>query len=135
MVDQITDKAAMLAPAVKAPVDSATKSQPVSRSPGPTTQDAAESAANAISLSMQEVKAATESLRQSISSVTPALKVDLDDALDAPIVTVTDRDTNELIRRIPSEDLISLARFVERQTADSEITAEKIKGVLLNAST
>ena len=50
-------------------------------------------------------------------------------------MTVTDRDTNELIRRIPSEDLISLARFVERQTADSEITAEKIKGVLLNAST
>ena len=58
----------------------------------------------------------------------------VDDALDAPIVTVTDRDTNELIRRIPSEDLISLARFVERQTADSEITAEKIKGVLLSAS-
>ena len=135
MVEQITDKAAMLAPAVKATVGSATEGQPVSRIPAQTTQDAAESAASAISLSMQEVKAATESLRQSISSVTPALKVDLDDALDAPIVTVTDRDTNELIRRIPSEDLISLARFVERQAADSEITAEKIKGVLLNELT
>lgn len=133
MVEQITDKASMLAPAVQAnTVSSGT--QPVVQTPAPTTQDAAKSAANAINLSMQEVRAATESLRQSISSVTPALKVDLDDALDAPIVTVTDRDTNELIRRIPSEDLISLARFVERQTADSEITAEKIKGVLLSAS-
>lgn len=134
MVEQITDKASMLAPAVKANTVTL-EAQPVVQTVAPTTQDAAKSAANAINLSMQEVRAATESLRQSISSVTPALKVDLDDALDAPIVTVTDRDTNELIRRIPSEDLISLARFVERQTADSEITAEKIKGVLLSAST
>ena len=134
MVEQITDKASMLAPAVRANTVTS-EAQPVVQTAAPTTQDAAKSAANAINLSMQEVRAATESLRQSISSVTPALKVDLDDALDAPIVTVTDRDTNELIRRIPSEDLISLARFVERQTADSEITAEKIKGVLLSAST
>ena len=134
MVEQITDKASMLAPAVQANTVTS-EVQPVVQTSAPTTQDAAKSAANAINLSMQEVRAATESLRQSILSVTPALKVDLDDALDAPIVTVTDRDTNELIRRIPSEDLISLARFVERQTADSEITAEKIKGVLLNAST
>ena len=133
MVEQITDKASMLAPTVQANAVTS-ETQPVVQTSAPTTQDAAKSAANAINLSMQEVRAATESLRQSISSVTPALKVDLDDALDAPIVTVTDRDTNELIRRIPSEDLISLARFVERQTADSEITAEKIKGVLLNAS-
>ena len=133
MVEHITDKASMAAPSVKAGTVKS-GAEPVSRPPAPTTQDAAASAANAINLSMQEVRAATESLRQSISSVTPALKVDLDDALDAPIVTVTDRDTNELIRRIPSEELISLARFVERQTADSEITAEKIKGVLLNAS-
>ena len=133
MVEQITDKASMLAPTVQANAVTS-ETQPVVQTSAPTTQDAAKSAANAINLSMQEVRAAAESLRQSISSVTPALKVDLDDALDAPIVTVTDRDTNELIRRIPSEDLISLARFVERQTADSEITAEKIKGVLLNAS-
>ena len=133
MVEQITDKASMLAPTVQANAVTL-ETQPVVQTSAPTTQDAAKSAANAINLSMQEVRAATESLRQSISSVTPALKVDLDDALDAPIVTVTDRDTNELIRRIPSEDLISLARFVERQTADSEITAEKIKGVLLSAS-
>lgn len=133
MVEQITDKASMLAPTVQANAVTS-ETQPVVQTSAPTTQDAAKSAANAINLSMQEVRAATESLRQSISSVTPALKVDLDDALDAPIVTVTDRDTNELIRRIPSEDLISLARFVERQTADSEITAEKIKGVLLSAS-
>lgn len=133
MVEQITDKASMFAPAARANTVTS-EAQPVVQTSAPTTQDAAKSAANAINLSMQEVRAATESLRQSISSVTPALKVDLDDALDAPIVTVTDRDTNELIRRIPSEDLISLARFVERQTADSEITAEKIKGVLLSAS-
>ena len=132
MVEQIT-ASSMLAPTVQANAVTS-ETQPVVQTSAPTTQDAAKSAANAINLSMQEVRAAAESLRQSISSVTPALKVDLDDALDAPIVTVTDRDTNELIRRIPSEDLISLARFVERQTADSEITAEKIKGVLLNAS-
>ena len=79
-----------------------------------------------------EVRQAAESLRVNIQQFEPALKITVDDAVDIPVVTVWDESSNKLIRQIPNEEVVALARFIESQNFDDYSSRSEIRGALLN---
>jgi flagellar protein FlaG len=78
--------------------------------------------------SAQEVVQAAADLSEYLSSASRSLQINVDGELRSPIVTVLDTDTDEVIRQIPSEELVALARFAAKQGADSTV----VSGVLIN---
>lgn len=85
-----------------------------------------------IASTADEVRQAAESLRVNIQQFEPALKITVDDAVDIPVVTVWDESSNELIRQIPNEEIVALARFIESQNFDDYSSRREIRGALLN---
>lgn len=89
-------------------------------------------ASEAIASSADEVKQAAESLRLTVKLVEPALKITVDDAVDIPVVTVVDQGSNKVIRQIPNEEVVALARFMEGQNFDDYSSKSALRGVLLD---
>jgi flagellar protein FlaG len=89
-------------------------------------------ASKAIASSADEVKQAAESLRLNVKRVEPALKITVDDAVDIPVVTVVDQGSNKVIRQIPNEEVVALARFMEGQNFDDYSSKSALRGVLLD---
>ena len=124
------------------PANQSTKSQPadapIKRSEISTREVAADienarnEASKAIALSAEEVKQAAESLRLNVKRVEPALKITVDDAVDIPVVTVVDQGSNTVIRQIPNEEVVALARFMEGQNFDDYNSKSTLLGVLLD---
>ena len=85
-----------------------------------------------IASSADEVKQAAESLRLNVKRVEPALRITVDDAVDIPVVTVVDQGSNEVIRQIPNEEVVALARFMEGQNFDDYSSKSALRGVLLD---
>lgn len=83
--------------------------------------------------SAEEVVAAAADVQQSLDQFTSrALRIRVDDALQRPIVSVIDRETDELIRQIPSENIVALARFL-REQQQSAVPEEALTGILLRS--
>ena len=89
-------------------------------------------ASQAIASSADEVRQAAESLRVSVKRVEPAIKITVDEAVDIPVVTVVDQGSNKVIRQIPNEEVVALARFMESQNFDDYSSKSALRGVLLN---
>ena len=89
-------------------------------------------ASQAIASSADEVRQAAESLRVNVKRVEPALKITVDEAVDIPVVTVVDQGSNKVIRQIPNEEVVALARFMESQNFDDYSSKSALRGVLLN---
>lgn len=70
-----------------------------------------------------------EELNQNAQSVRRSLRFDVDDNTGITVITVRDRDTDEVIRQIPSEDLLELARYF----AEANESTGESKGLLLRA--
>jgi|GEM_PF-4231047 len=85
-----------------------------------------------IASSADDVKQAAESLRLNVKRVEPALKITVDDAVDMPVVTVVDQGSNRVIRQIPNEEVVALARFMEGQNFDDYSSKSALRGVLLD---
>jgi len=62
----------------------------------------------------EEVKRATENLQQLVNKLTPELKFTVDKASGEAIITLTDRNTNEVIRQIPSKEALELTRAMDQ---------------------
>ena len=124
------------------PAIQSTRSQPVAASVKPSEVSTKEVAADiekarneasaAIASSADEVKQAAESLRLTVQRVEPALKITVDDAVDIPVVTVVDQGSNKVIRQIPNEEVVALARFMESQNFDDYSSPSALRGVLLD---
>lgn len=89
-------------------------------------------ASKAIASSADEVKQAAESLRLNVKRVEPALKITVDDAVDIPVVTVVDQGSNKVIRQIPNEEVVALARFMQSQNFDDYSSKSALRGILLD---
>ncbi len=89
-------------------------------------------ASEAIALSADEIRQAAESLQVNVQQVEPALKITVDDAVDIPVVTVVDQSSNRVIRQIPNEEVVALARFMESQNFDDYSSKNRLVGVLLD---
>jgi len=77
----------------------------------------------------EALRAKVEELNQNAQSVRRSLRFDVDDGTGITVITVRDRETDEVIRQIPSEELLELARYFAEV---SEGQGES-KGLLLRA--
>ena len=63
-----------------------------------------------------------------------SLSITVDDRLGATIIQVTDKETDELIRQIPPEEIVSLARFLRENAGVGGFElADTMKGLLLDS--
>jgi flagellar protein FlaG len=75
---------------------------------------------------------ASQVIASSVEEVKPALKISIDDAVDIPIVTVVDQSSNKVIRQIPNEEVVALAKFMASQNFDDYGSMNDAMGMLLN---
>ncbi len=80
-----------------------------------------------IEVSKDEVKNQIEELQQFNQNINRSLKFEVDDELGVTIVRVIDKDTDELIRQFPPEELINLSRRLKELHAQGSENS----GVLL----
>lgn len=65
--------------------------------------------------SREQVQSAVEEMRKSMSeAASNNLQFSIDDETGQTLVRVTDRQTGELIRQIPSEEMVELAKSLDR---------------------
>lgn len=63
----------------------------------------------------EQVQKAVEALKQLIETKAPnSLAFSIDDATGRTIVKITDAETGEMIRQIPSEEMLQIARSLDR---------------------
>jgi len=60
-----------------------------------------------------------------------ALQFSVDDVLQRSVITVIEVGTDKVVRQIPSEEFVAVAKFLRSQTADTEFN-EAIKGLLFD---
>jgi flagellar protein FlaG len=73
--------------------------------------------------SSAELRRITEDLQRRLSIVAPELEFSVDESSGRSIVKATDRTTHEVIRQFPSEEMLQIAKGIERFQ----------KGLLLNS--
>lgn len=78
--------------------------------------------------SSEQLRAKVDELNQN-TIVRRNLQFNIDEATGITVITVRDSQSDEVIRQIPSEELLALARRVKEMRDD----AEDVKGVLLHA--
>ena len=71
--------------------------------------------------SRDHLDAAAKATQEFVNTINSSLEFKVDDETGTMVVKVIDRDTQELIRQIPSEEMLSLAKALDT-----------IKGMLLN---
>jgi flagellar protein FlaG len=63
----------------------------------------------------EQIQKAIESLRQMIETKAPnSLAFSIDDSSGRTIVRITDAKTGEMIRQIPSEEMLEIARSIDK---------------------
>ena len=70
--------------------------------------------------SQQQIEEAVNQMNRQIQQVSREIQFSVDKSTDRVVIKVIDRKTNELIRQIPSEEMLNLAEHLG-----------KLKGVLL----
>lgn len=81
--------------------------------------------------SMKDVQQAVDTLRSAVDKYAPSLNIAVDGELNKLVVRVTDADTNEMIRQIPAQELLDIARFLERNGVET-IGSDSLRGMLVD---
>lgn len=117
MVEQITANSDVsMAVAKSAAPVRAEVSRPVEPSP--------EKAIAENALTLEKMEAIIQVANAALESANNSLKFQMDDSLNRPIVSVVDQDSGEVIRQLPSEELVRIARSIE-----------SMRGVLFDSTT
>jgi flagellar protein FlaG len=83
--------------------------------------------------SAQDVAQATRDISQYIQTVNRSLQISVDKALGSTIITVVDSETEEVVRQIPQEEIVAVARFIEQQLAsDTGGSGNAVRGLLVD---
>lgn len=80
----------------------------------------------------QDLARATRDITEYIQTVNRSLQISVDQELGSTIITVMDRATDEVVRQIPAEEAVALARFLARQQAELGGSELPSKGVLMD---
>jgi flagellar protein FlaG len=80
----------------------------------------------------EQVADAARDLSQYIQSVNRSLEIAVDDELGSTIITVLDSETDEVIRQIPQEEIVELARFIAQQRAEQGAEQAPLRGLLMD---
>jgi flagellar protein FlaG len=62
----------------------------------------------------QEIESATKAVREFVQPITNNLEFSIDDDTGKTVVKVMDTSTKEVIRQIPSEEILEIARALDR---------------------
>jgi len=89
------------------------------------------SAAQQQEQSARDLAQATQDISQYIQTVSRSLQISVDKDLGSTVITVLNADTDEVVRQIPREEVLQIARFLAEQQASSEAD-EAIAGLLFN---
>lgn len=98
----------------------------------PATADVSKPAELDLKFDLEVVERAAATVASFIESVSTSVRVAFDEQIDTPIFTVVDSETSEVIRQIPSEDLVAIARFLESHDVDP-VGSKALAGVLISA--
>ena len=82
-------------------------------------------------ISMDDVEKAVEQLRAAVDTYSPSLKIGFDGELNKMVVRVTDSETEELIRELPPEEVLEIARFLERNSVNA-VGSDSLRGMLVD---
>lgn len=87
-----------------------------------------------VAVDKAEISAAVEEVSAKIEMASTSLSISVDETLGSTIIQVTDRDTDEVIRQIPPEQIVNLARFLrENSGVEGFELADTMKGLLLDS--
>ena len=87
-----------------------------------------------IAASKADIFAAVEDVSSRFDLASTSLSISIDETLGSTIIQVTDRDTEEVIRPIPPEQIVNLARFLrENSGVEGFELADTMKGLLLDS--
>ena len=87
-----------------------------------------------IAASKADIFAAVEDVSSRFDLASTSLSISIDETLGSTIIQVTDRDTEEVIRQIPPEQIVNLARFLrENSGVEGFELADTMKGLLLDS--
>jgi flagellar protein FlaG len=96
------------------PVKAVTDALSLSTTTSDSNQTKAETSNGTPKVSEDEIKRATEELQRCVNEMAPELQFSVDEDTGRSIITLTDRNTNEVIRQIPSEEALALARAMDQ---------------------
>ncbi|MDX2462934.1 MAG: flagellar protein FlaG [Porticoccus sp.] len=84
------------------------------------------SAPREAAVSLEEVTEAVSNITDYVQSISRDLQFKIDEHVGSTVVTVLDHETQEVIRQIPSEEVVAMARHIAEQAPDP------VKGLLMN---
>ena len=82
--------------------------------------------------SAAEIAQATQNITDFVQSISRSLQISVDGDLGTTVIRVVDTETDELVRQIPSEEILQVARFIEAQTAVDSATRSAVLGLLVD---
>ena len=94
------------------------------REPAPVVQEAPRPSAEALA-------EATRDISQYMQSVSRSLNISVDSDLGTTVIQVVDAETEELVRQIPAEEILQIARFLSDQQLSSD-QAASVRGLLID---
>ena len=62
----------------------------------------------------EQVRSAAERINHQLQTVAPNLRFSVDEDTGKTVVRVVDTDTGEIIRQVPSEEVLAISRSIER---------------------
>jgi len=103
---------------------------------GPVSSGNKAASASALPASAQaataELHNAVQEITAFMQSVDRALEISVDDDLGTTVITIVDRSTQEVVRQIPNEEAVAVARFLAEQQA-MRASDEPPRGLLLDS--
>lgn len=81
--------------------------------------------------SAQELSEATRDISEYIQSVSRSLNISVDGDLGTTVIQVLDAETDEIVRQIPAEEILQIARFLSDQQSSSD-QADSLRGLLID---
>lgn len=80
-----------------------------------------------------EVAQATREISSYIQTVNRSLQISVEQDLGTTVITVIDEATEEVVRQIPSEDILALARFIAEQQQELGGVDLPVRGLLMDS--
>ncbi len=82
-----------------------------------------------------ELEEAVSRINDYVQSVQRDLSFSMDDATGRTVIKVMDRSSGEVIRQIPSDEVLALATYLGDQAAASAKNGEALQGLLFSQTT
>jgi flagellar protein FlaG len=74
-----------------------------------------------------------EKINEVLNPLNKELRVEIDQELNIPIFKIINKETNEVIRQIPLEEILRIAKNTEKFLESQKIDKKYLRGLLLKA--